>query len=131
MSKPETTDQPAEGWQFVSGVGLLAIKHFAAVNKALYDLTGLFITGPFKKEAGRAEVRAALSALAQIAKDTTPPGQPLDIQPVPIPTTLVTPRPQRPPDRRAALLLPLPIGSGRKPNREAPSQHRTPRKPQP
>lgn len=52
----------------------IAVKHFEPTQKALYDLVGLFITGPLKKEANRPEVRAAIAALAQVAKDrpTTP-----------------------------------------------------------
>jgi len=58
----------------------LAVKHFDPALKALYDLAGLFVTGPLRKEGKRPEVRAAIAALAQIAKDkpaeTTPPRAP-------------------------------------------------------
>jgi hypothetical protein len=47
----------------------IAITHFEATRRALYDLVGLFVTGPLKKEAKRPEVRAAIAALAQVAKD--------------------------------------------------------------
>lgn len=45
------------------------------ISKALYDLAGLFVTGPLKKEAKRPEVRAAIAALVEIAKDK-PEAQP-------------------------------------------------------
>jgi hypothetical protein len=47
----------------------VAKKHFADAHKALYELVGLFITGPLEKHASRPEVRKAISTLAQIAKD--------------------------------------------------------------
>jgi hypothetical protein len=38
-------------------------------QKTLYNLVGLFITGPLTKEASRPEVRQAIAVLAQIAKE--------------------------------------------------------------
>jgi hypothetical protein len=58
------TDQAPEGYHFAGDDEMVAIKNYAAVHKALYDLAGLFITGPFMKEHKRPEVRAALAALA-------------------------------------------------------------------
>lgn len=125
MSKPETTEPPPEGYHFGNGPELLAIKHFPAVKKALYDLASLFITGPLRKEARRPEVCAAVAAIAQIANDM-PVEIPQD-QPVPIPTKLVT----RAARRARALLLPVGGTPRRPPKREAPAQRRPPRKPAP
>jgi hypothetical protein len=47
----------------------LAIKHFPATRKALYDLASLFVTGPLRKEAKRPEVRAAVGVITRIALD--------------------------------------------------------------
>jgi hypothetical protein len=69
MTESKTTDRPPEGYHFAGPDEFLAIKHFRATQKALYDLAGLFVTGPLNKERKRPEVRAAFAALAQIPKD--------------------------------------------------------------
>jgi hypothetical protein len=56
-----------EGYHVASDDEMVAIKNYPAVRKALYDLAGLFITGPLKNEAKRPEVRSAVAALAQDA----------------------------------------------------------------
>ena len=58
-----------EGYHFANGPELLAIKHFPATRKALYDLASLFITGPLRKEHRRPEVQAAVAAITSIALD--------------------------------------------------------------
>jgi hypothetical protein len=47
----------------------IAVKHFEPTREALYNLAALFITGPLKSHANQPEVKQAIAALAQVAKD--------------------------------------------------------------
>jgi len=89
--RPQTLDETVfcrcHG-RFAQLRGHWAFKHFAATEKALHALVGLFVVGPFKKDYNLPEVRQAMAQLAQIAKDR-PSGA--------IPTKLVTRRPRRRP----------------------------------
>jgi hypothetical protein len=79
-----TDNQPEEpeGYRVTTDDEMVAIKNYPAVRKALYDLAGLFITGPLKNEAKRPEVRSAVAALAEDANWRDALGK-LPIPPIP------------------------------------------------